>query len=59
MLLMAKLRIRSSWWGCSSGDGARQDHVGVAGGFVEPQVDGDHRVQRRQHLVEVVACGRR
>ena len=30
----------------------------MPGGLVEPQVDGDHRVQRREHLVELVACGR-
>ena len=31
-----------------------QDHVGVPGRLVEPEVDGDHRVQLRQHLVERV-----
>ena len=30
----------------------------MAGRLVEPKVDGDHRLQHRQHFVELVAAGR-
>ncbi len=35
-----------------------QDHVGVPCRLVEPKVNGDHRFQHRQDLVELVAAGR-